>query len=171
MKLIFVTGIPQIDRKTIINLSLQRAGRKQDFSVIDFDEIESIHEGIGEIEDMESAKSVLSKFYGRIEKSLISELKRQKGDMAISGHLTFVTKHGYERAMPDDFFRSFKPDMIVLIEKTEDKIDQKIAEHQLINRYYAAIASAAAGSSLKIIKFRENRMMETVEELSAVMKS
>jgi adenylate kinase len=77
------------------------------------------------------------------------------------------------RAIPDEFFRSFKPDLIVIIEKADDtieKTDSRAVEHQRMNRYYGAICSSVAGSALKIIKFREKKMVEAVGELSEILK-
>jgi len=181
MKLIFVTGLPGIDRKSIINLALQRAGRKSEFSLVDFDTIEDITEDIGEIPDMATAKELIARFSEKMQKTLIGEIKKQKGSIAVNGHLTFATKYGYEHALSDEFFRSFRPDVIVLIEKQKlkkkpngdvvDVLDPQSAEHQTINRHFAAVYSSISGSAIKIIKLSEEKTMDAVSALTEIIKS
>lgn len=173
MKLIFVAGMADIDRATIIDLSLQRAGHKQDFAVVDFDRIDDIGEDVMAAEEFDAVRSMLSQFYEKTEKAMIAELKQQNAGIVVSGCLTFPTRYGYTRAANEEFFRSFKPDIIVILERyagAGKKIDAATTDHQRINRYYGTIYSSMCGSSLKLIKFRENRMMEAVAELAEVIK-
>lgn len=173
MKLIFVCGMADIDKATLIDLALQRSGQKNKFNLVDFNKIYDISGDVEDAEDIDTARRMLSKFYEKIEKAMISRLKEQKGDIVVNGYLTFETKYGYIRAVPDGFFRSFKPDMIVIFEKadeTVEKNDLKTIEHQRINRYYGTIYSSIAGSALKIIKFKEKKMIDAVGELSELIK-
>lgn len=172
MKLIFVTGLAGIDRRTIINLALQRAARKEEFRIVDFDSIGNITNDMKNATDLKTAKNVLSKFYKDVEKVMITELKEERGDIIMNGYLTLGTAYGYMRTMPDEFFHSFKPDNIVILEKEEagSVTVTKTNEHQHINRYYGAMYSSLCGSTLKIIRFREKRMMKAVEELSDLIK-
>lgn len=173
MKLIFVSGLKDVDKKTIVELALQRSGRKREFTVIDFDMIEDVSEEIEVISDIGTARKLLSKFYENLEKDVISALKEQNGSLIVSGHLTFRTRHGYIRAVPDDFFRSFKPDSIVILEEQpnfNEKTDPAKVEQQHINRYFGTIYSSTSGSTFKIIRFNEKRMMEAVGELSDIIR-
>ena len=173
MKLVFVSGTSDIDKATLIDLALQRSGRRGEFTLIDFDKIHDTQGDIEEAEDTETARRILATFYDRVEKTMIARLKEHRGDMVLNGCLTFVTRHGYMRALPDEFFRGFKPDSIVILEKSDDmlqKADAKTAEHQRINRYYGTIYSSIAGSALKIIEFNEKKMIDAVLELSEIVK-
>jgi adenylate kinase len=173
MKLLFISGMRDIDRKTIVELALQRSGRKREFTVVDFDKIEDIGEEVETLSDLGSARSLISKFYERVEKSIITLLKEQSGSLIVSGYLTFKTRHGYIRAVPDDFFHAFKPDTVVILEQHPDfgeKIDQDKIEQQQINKYFGTIYSSFSGSTFKIIKFKEKRMLEAVNELSEVIR-
>ncbi len=169
MKLIFVTGLAGIDRKTIVDLAMQRAGKKREFRVVDFDRIGNVAEDVRNSPDLATARQVLSKFHSDMEKAIISDLKEQKGDVIVIGYLTFETGHGYMKAIPDNLLQSLKPDNIVILE-TSEGIDPKKDEHQRINRYYGTMYSSVCDSLLKIIKFREKRMMEAVSELGDLLK-
>jgi adenylate kinase len=173
MKLIFVSGLADIDKAALIDLAIQRSGRKSAFTLVDLGTISDISGAMKEAEDMSSARLALAKYYERIEKAMIARLKEQKGDLLVSGCLTFGTKFGYVRGVTEDFFRSFKPDIMVIFEKEgegKDSIDSATAEQQRINRYFGTIYSSSAGSAIKIIKFREKKMIEAVSELSEVLK-
>lgn len=170
MKFVFVTGLRDIDKKTIVDLALQRANRKNSFKVVDLDSMSEIMDEILDAPDLETARRLLSEFYSDAEKSLISNLRQQKYDVVVIGQLTLGTTYGYIRAMPDGFFRSFKPDNIVILE-SESNSNLKSNEHENINRYYGTVSSSVSGSVLKIIRFREKKMMEAVKELSHILKS
>ncbi len=171
MKLIFVCGLPDIDKASLVDLALQRSGVKGSFALVDFDRIQDIHSDMESAQDLDLAKKTLSGFYARIERAMIAKLKERKGDIVVSGCLAVATRHGYLRMVPDDFFRSFKPDSIVILEKDEPAgKDAATSEHQRINRYYGAFCSSVAGSALKIIKFNEKKMVDAVGELGEVFR-
>lgn len=173
MKVIFVGGLKDIDRKTIIDLALQRAGRKREYKVVDFNLFEEISEEIEATSDLEMVKVILSKFQENVEKSLISEIKQNTGGLIISGFLTFKTRHGYLRSLTEEFFRSFKPDAIILLELHPDsfgKMDIDKIEHQHINRHFGLTYASIIGSVFKVIRFREKKMLDAVEALSNIIK-
>jgi adenylate kinase len=170
MKLIFVCGLADIDKTSLIDLALQRAGAKAGFRLVDLDKIYEIPAAVEGAESVDAARQMLARFYDGAEKTMIAKLKEHRGDIVVSGSLTFRTKYGYMRAIPDDFFRTFKPDSVVIIEKANEKDDEISAEHQRMNRYYGAIYSSVSGSALSIIKFNEKKMVDAVGELSEIIK-
>lgn len=169
MKMIFVSGLKEVDRKTIINLALQRSGYKNQFKYVDFDELGDVNEEIIEAKDMLTARKIMSDFYDGVEKRIIKDLKEQIGNIIVNGYLSICNPtFGYFLATPEAFFKTFNPDVIVLLEM-ESK-DERINEQQEVNRYYAATYSSVCGSNLKIIRFREDRMLGAVKELSDLIK-
>ena len=170
MKLVFVTGLAGIDRRTIIDLALQRAARKDKFKVIDLEVLNNVLDDVKGVKDLETARNILSNFYGEVERIMITGLKEQKENIILNGSFTLDTAYGYVMSVPEDFFRSFKPDNIVILEKETSEGDYKTDEHQRINRHYGTLYSSMCGSFLKIIKFREKRMMDAVNQLSEVIK-
>jgi adenylate kinase len=168
MKLIFVTGLPSIDKKTIIDLALQRSARKGQFKIVDFDSIGNLVEDMENVTDVGTTRQLLSKFHSDIGKVMISDLKDEK-NIIVSGYLSLGTKYGYVRAVSDEFFSSFKPDSIVILERGWGK-SSGTDEQQNINRYYGTMFSSLCGSTLKIINFSEKRMMDAVKELSELIK-
>ncbi|NIO23020.1 MAG: hypothetical protein GTN38_03270 [Candidatus Aenigmarchaeota archaeon] len=169
MKMIFVSGLKEIDRKTIVNLALQRSGYKEKFKYVDFDEAGNINEEMEGAKDMLSARKVMSDFYEGVERRVIKDLKEQMGNIIVNGYLSIYNPmFGYFLATPETFFQTFKPDVIVILEM-ESK-DERVNEQQGINRYYATTYSSMCGSNLKIIRFREDRMMDAVKELGDLIK-
>jgi adenylate kinase len=169
MKMIFVSGLIEIDRKTIVNLALQRSGYKSQFRYVDFDEVGDVNEDMQNTKDMLTARKIMSDFYEGMEKKMVTNLKEQMGNIIVNGYLTVSTQtFGYFLAVPDAFFQTFKPDVIVVLEKESE--DERTNEQQEVNRYYATTYSSVCGSNLKIIRFSEDRMMEAVKELGDLIK-
>jgi adenylate kinase len=167
--MIFVSGLKEVDRKTIINLALQRSGYKNQFKYVDFDELGEINEDMEGAENMLTARKIMSNFYDAVEKRLITSLKEQMGNIVVNGYLSVHSaRFGYFLATPEAFFQTFKPDVIVLLEI--DSVDEKRNEQQGINRYYATTYSSMCGSNLKIIRFKEDKMLDAVKELSDLIK-
>jgi adenylate kinase len=169
MKMIFVSGLKEIDRKTIVNLALQRSGYKDKFKYVDFDDQGNLEEDMENTKDMLTAKKIMSDFYDSVERRVIRDLKEQIGNIIVNGYLSIHSPmFGYFLAVPETFFQTFKPDVIVILEM--DSKDERIKEQQGINRYYAATYSSLCGSNLKIIRFSEDRMLDAVKELSDLIK-
>ena len=169
MKMIFVSGLKDVDRKTIINLALQRSGYKGQFKYMDFDEVGDITGDMESAKDMLTARKIMSGFYDNLEKKLVTGLKEQIGNIIVNGYLSIHTPtFGYFLAITETFFKTFKPDVIVILEMESKK--EKTSEQQEINRYYGVTYSSICGSNLKVIKFSENRMMDAVRELSDLIK-
>ncbi|NIO19272.1 MAG: hypothetical protein GTN76_00620 [Candidatus Aenigmarchaeota archaeon] len=169
MKMIFVSGLKEVDRKTIINLALQRSGYRDKFRYVDFDELGDINEEMASAKDMLTARKIMSDFYDGAEKRVIKDLKEQIGNIIVNGYLSVHSStFGYFLATSEAFFKTFNPDVIVLLEM-ESK-DEKTNEQQGINRYYATTYSSMCGSNLKIIRFKEDKMLDAVKELSDLIK-
>jgi adenylate kinase len=170
MKMIFIAGSKGVDTKTIINLALQRSGRKEEFVCMDFDDLGDIGRDIRNANSILMTKDIISSFYTELEKRMIESMKEVRKDMIINGYLTLDTPNlGYVNILPDSFFRVFKPDMLVILEK-EDSGDEHTEEYQNINRYYGVSYALMCSAGLKIIKVKEDEMMKAVEELSSLIK-
>ncbi|MCD6591220.1 MAG: hypothetical protein J7K72_04590 [Candidatus Aenigmarchaeota archaeon] len=174
MKLVFVTGLESIDKKSIINLALQRSGLLRKSRVVDFDSLSDMREEIKTAEEFESLQILIKDYYKKSQKILIDVLKEQKDLVIVDGCLTFRTmNHGYIQAMPKDFFETFKPSVMVILEKMPgvgQRLVPEVVEQQQVNRFYAFACSLTSGALLKIIKFREKRILDAVESLIGVLK-
>lgn len=168
MKLVFVTGLADVDRKTIIDLAIQRTGRNSKFMVVDLDRLGNIGSDVAEAKDSGEVQAMLSAFQDQVEKIMISGLKDQKDNIIVNGLLTIDTPYGYVMPIPQDFFEAFKPDNVVILETETD--DDRTNQHQMVNRFYGARYSSKGNSFLRIIRFREGKIMEAVSDLSEVIK-
>lgn len=171
--MIFVCSPEQIDTKTIINLAIQRSGKKS-FSLINFEDMGDMPGEMRNANSMIMTKQITSVYYEELEKRMISSMKDPSENLIINGFLALeIPVIGYVHTIPDTFFRVYKPDMIVIFEKVfmagEDE-DESLIEHQKMSRDFAVNYALLSGSMLKIIKFRENNMMDAVNELSAIIK-
>lgn len=171
MKLIFVGGLSEIDMKTIIDLAIQRTTRRRRFKAIDIDSVSNISEEIRDTASPDEARSLMEQFHSEVESTVVAGMKEQRDGMIVSSPLTLDTEYGYMRSLPQDFFETFKPDNFIVIEKEMGNLEPKTAEQQMVNRYYAARYAFECGSFLKIIRFREDRTLGAVEQLSEILKN
>jgi len=173
MKMIFVCSPEIIDTKTIINLAMQRSGKKS-FSLINFEDMGDIAGEMRSANSMMMTKQITSVYYEELEKRMIDSMKDPSENLIINGFLALeIPVVGYVHTIPDTFFRVYKPDMIIMFEKVfgqGENEDEALIEHQKMNRDFAVNYALLSGSMLKIIKFREKKMMDAVNEFCAVIK-
>lgn len=168
MKLIFVAGPEGIDRKSIIDLAIQRSKKK--YVHIDFDDVGEIRDEMKTADSSFMTKQISTVFYEGLEKDLIKAIRSAGKDVIVNGYLTFrVPETGYAPAVPESFFKIYKPDLIILLEKVPKK-NRDLKEHQELNRYYGAFYSLAAGAILRIIRVDDNNIMDAVNNISKLIR-
>ena len=168
MKMIFVSGLKDVDKDTIVDLAIKNSGKLGKTSHVDM--AGSLDEDLLKAGSSVIARQIARSFYEDMEKKMIQKLKGREEDVMVSGYLT--VKHpglGFLACLPDDFFRVFRPDAIVLLEK--DGLEDDDREHQRLNRNYAANYALMSGASLKIIKMSKDNMMNAVRELGNMIRS
>ncbi len=168
MKMIFVSSPDHTDTKTMIDLAIQRSG-KRSFSLINFEEMGDISKDMEKAKNMMMTKQIASVYYEELEKRMIKSMKKPSENMIINGPLALeLPVVGYIHTLPDSFFRVYKPDIIVVLERVSP--GGEVPELQKVSRDFAINYAMLSGSMLKIIKFREDNMMDAVNELSTLIK-
>lgn len=176
MKVVMVTGIEETDKNTIIDLAMSRSRKLlPNFSRVDFETgVKVVEENIEE--SLEVVRDELSEIYAGFEKDVIGKMKSDGGHIILNTQLAAKTMHGYVPLVPAEFFKTFKPDVIILMEadpkdvaKTEEEA-REIRERQEINRHYATVYSMSFGSVLKIIRLKKGNVTGAVSELLETMK-
>jgi len=105
----------------------------------------------------------------------------KKETIFVDTHCTIRTPSGYLTGLPEWVLRALKPNVIVLIEadpaeiakrrETDSSRDRdaetkdEIAVHQEINRAAAISYCMLTGATAKIIKNRQNKLLDAVKEL------
>ncbi len=175
MKFIFVTGNPESGKDEILDMVL-RGYKKMlpRFRYIKFDELMP---KLPKMErDIDKIKKFCKNFYSKLERKLVQELKKD-GNLIVNGYFTIKTEHGYIPILPNAFFETFKPDVIILVEVLPSRPETYMMEtehmdwlRQEINRDYASLYSAKSGAMVKVVKVKLGSIGGALRETSDVIR-
>jgi adenylate kinase len=194
MKLILVTGLEDSGKDTILDMVLQ--GSKQtlpDFDHIKFDELifkktKSVSSRFGHsalAESMDFSKNIdqiiktRQDIYSKLEKNIKANIEAKKS-VILNGYFTMKTRRGFVPIISEQFFKTFKPDMIVLMEadasiknghivkKGPDHIES-VKLQQEINRNYASLYASTTDAVLVIIKVSHGDVKSAIRELRSCL--
>ncbi|NOX71851.1 MAG: hypothetical protein GXO64_04105 [Candidatus Micrarchaeota archaeon] len=180
MKMIIVSGIPQIDRSTMIEVTLKRLSLpKSDMDFIDLDENSQILRSILSSEDltMYQIGEMTKQINSECEHAIIKKMKTCNGVLIVNCSLTIHTKFGIFPVLKKDFFETFSPDLLLLVEKPPIDVSKKekeiklIEKHQKINEIYAFTYSALTHSVVDRIVIKGGKLDEAVRLFTASIKS
>jgi adenylate kinase len=171
MKLVLITGLKEIDKKAIARLVLQRVG--QNFKHIDIDSMVRIKT---DLKDMDKIRSYISTSYKKIGKEIVKNLKNEANNIIITGSASLETIYGYYPLITKDFFKTFNPDLIILMEidpsvLSKDEIEiTRLKNQQIINRNYLILYSIVSGAFFRIVKIEKGNIMDSVEYISSILR-
>lgn len=181
IKTIIVTGLPGCGKTSVLNEALSvlaREGKK--VKCVNFGDMMLEAAGVkhrDELRKMPQEKQV------EIQKKAGTKIATlaKKETIFVDTHCTIKTPAGYLAGLPEWVLRELKPNVIVLIEadpleiagrrETDETRNRdaeskdEIAVHQEINRAAAISYCMLTGATAKIIKNRENRILDAVKEL------
>jgi len=190
MKLIFVAGIEDSGKDAILDMVLTGSKhRLPPFDYVRFDDVffnkeKSIsprfgHRALAESMDFSGNAGQITKAREQICKKLDSKLKEKSNVdkfIIVNGYFIINTLHGYVPVVSEQFFSSFKPGMIVLMEaedsdksrhmlKRGPEYPESVRIQQEINRNYASLYTSATDAVLRIIKVRHGDIKSAIREL------
>lgn len=175
MKFVLVTGLEEIDKKAVVEFVL-RGFRDSGFTSVSLEDIPEAA-GVQALESFDEIKKTQSRFYTKLEKNVISAMRKGKGNVILSGCITKKTKHGYMPLITDDFFDTFKPDVIISMEldprtiTRDPKKLEDIKNHQDLNRHYNVLFSSKCGSMLRVINVDLGNITKAVREISEIIRN
>ena len=169
MRLIFISSLPELEKKSTIKIAMKRFGReKKGLKIIHFDELDSLIKDFNKI-PKEKLEALGDEVYDELEKKLEDSISRED-IVVIEGYFTVRSKLGFLPLITEKFFKVYKPNAVVLVETFPDllspdkKTVEELRDQQLINRIYAVRSASIAGSAIKIIRI-ENEVSNLLKEL------
>jgi len=186
MKTIIVTGLPGCGKTSVLNEALEVLKREESkVNCVNFGDVMLESAGVkhrDELRKMPQDKQV------EIQKKAAEKIAAmaKKETIFVDTHCTIRTPSGYLAGLPEWVLRALKPNAIVLIEadpaeiakrretdstrNRDDETKDEIAVHQEINRAAAISYCILTGSTTKIIKNRQNKLLDAVKELVSLVK-
>jgi len=165
---VIITAVPGCGKTTIVKYLQKRV--KIDF--INFGDVmyEISKERYGCKNRDEMRRKIPPEKYKDIQVAVARKIAKKKS-VIIDTHSSIKTAKGFYPGNPEKVIRALKPELIIIIEKSPKEIiirrradkkrttrdvetEEEIEEHQMMNRYYAAIYSVLAGCAVAIINLR-----------------
>lgn len=177
MKVVVVTGAPGVGKTTVLNGVLEKL--KGEFKLVNYGD-EMVEVAKKNRDELRSQPPGVQK---KIQKAAAKRIagKAKKTPTIVDTHCSIKTSKGYLPGLPLWVLEELHPDMIILIEADSDEIlgrranDEtrardadyaaEIEEHQEMNRSIAMAYAALTGATVKIIKNRNNKLEEAVQEM------
>ncbi|MEM3401911.1 MAG: AAA family ATPase, partial [Candidatus Hadarchaeales archaeon] len=107
-------------------------------------------------------------------------------NVLVDTHCLVKKPEGYYPGLPIWVLEELKPDLLLIVEAAPEEITRRrvkdadrkrdaevqleIEEHQLLNRATAMAYAALTGAAVKIIKNRDGKLNEAVEEMVSVLR-
>ena len=175
MKLIFIAGIKEIDKSSIINIAIKRFGReKSNVSLINFSGLESLEMDFERI-TYDEIKNLTDKVYNELQRKINPLLKDSDACVIIDGFFTIRSrKYGHIPLVTEKFFKVFNPNIIIVVEALPENVafDEEVAklirEEQTINKIYAVRSASLIGSPIKIIRMSSD-ITKTIKEIDSLI--
>ncbi len=180
MKLIFLTGIPQIDRSVMAEIALKRINLpKYELDFADYESNSRFLKSLiqGKNLTMHEISEMIKKIDDEFQKFVIKAMKECEGVLIVSCPLTVSKDFGIYPIISKETFDSFSPDLILLVERPaisitkNEKEIKRIEKHQEINEMYAFSYSAITNAPVNRIMIKGEKLDAAVRTLTMHIKS
>ncbi len=172
MKLVLITGSPETDKDSVIELTLDRLrSLNPRFRYLELDKL-----GVKPGQGPDDFRSFPSRLRERLEKELVSELRGSRNHIILNGCLTLKTPYGIFTCLTQEFFRVFKPDSLVILESSPgDLVRDPRASHETlrqqdIDRCYAIMYASLSASPLMVMTIERSNIALVVKELLGYLR-
>ena len=179
MKIILVTGIPQVDRGVLIEIVMKRLNMPQkELDFVDFDDASAIMKNIISGKDLtvKQITGMIDKMNDEFEKAVIKAMKKCNGVLVVNCSLTLNTDIGLFPVLTKEFFESFSPELIILVEgfplelTNKDSEMKRLERHQNINRTYAFYYSAFSHSAIDRIRAKNGKADDAARTITIAIR-
>lgn len=174
---VVVTGVPGVGKTTVLNGVLEKL--KGEFKVVNYgDEMAEVAK-----KNRDELRRQPPEVQKKIQKAAARRItgKAKKMSIIVDTHCSIRTPNGYLPGLPLWVLEELRPSMIILLEADSSEIlgrrvtDEtrerdadyaaEIEEHQQMNRSIAMAYAALTGATVKIIKNRNNKLEEAIQEM------
>ncbi|HJJ42499.1 MAG TPA: adenylate kinase [Methanocorpusculum sp.] len=187
-KKVIITGVPGVGKTTVINTAYEKVTaegvkyQNLNFGSFMFD----VAKEEKLVEDRDQMRKLDKADQKRLQKLAAEKIAAIDGNVIIDTHASVKTPNGYLAGLPEWVITAIMPDVIVLVETDNDEILKRrlsdetrerdmegykaIAEHQEMNRAYAAAYSMLTGCTVKIIINADFLLDKAADELASVLR-
>lgn len=185
-----VTGAPGVGKSTVVSGALEKlkeAGIA--YELVNYGDfmLEIARERAG-VSDRDKMRELKHELYREIQEEAAEEIARRAEErpVLVDTHCTVKRPEGYLPGLPKHVLERLNPRLIIVVEaepeevagrrgkdisrRRDEELRAEIAEHQQLNRAAAIAYAAMTGGTVKIIKNREGKVSEAVEEMVGALR-
>ncbi|MBU4245465.1 MAG: adenylate kinase [Nanoarchaeota archaeon] len=180
-KIVILTGIPGSGKTSILTESvavLNREGKKT--VSVNFGDVMFETSGVAHRDEMRKLPQEKQVENQKKAAEKIAQMARRE-NVIVDTHCTIKTPLGYLCGLPEWVLKNIKPNVIVLVEadpseiksrrdsdesrKRDEESSEDIDAHQILNRAAAISYCMLTGATMKIIKNRNDYLLDAVKDL------
>ena len=182
MGVIVVTGIPGVGKTTV----MMKAAEGLDIEFVTFGTVMiDIAKEMGLVENRDEMRKLTLEQQKKLQIKTAEKIAKIN-NVIVDTHCTIKTPKGYLPGLPEWVIKKLNPTAIVVVEADPKEIyerrakdetrsrdpdsEEKIAEHQQINRAAAMAYAALSGATVKIVFNHDNAIDEAVKQAEPVLK-
>ena len=182
MGVIVVTGIPGVGKTTV----MKRAAEGIDIQFVTFGTVMiDIAKEMNLVKDRDEMRKLTLDQQKELQIKTAEKISAM-GNVIVDTHCTVKTPKGYMPGLPEWIVKKLNPTAIVVVEADPEEIynrrasdnsrnrdpdsQEKIAEHQQINRAAAMAYAILTGATVKIVFNHDDAIDEAVKEAEPVLK-
>ena len=182
MGVIVVTGIPGVGKTTV----MKRAAEGIDIEFVTFGTVMiDIAKELNLVKDRDEMRKLTLDQQKDLQIKTAEKIAGM-GNVIVDTHCTVKTPKGYLPGLPEWVVKKLNPTAIVVVEANPKEIynrrakdatrnrdpdsQEKIAEHQMINRAAAMAYAALTGATVKIVFNHDDGIDDAVKEAEPVLK-
>lgn len=187
-KRVVITGVPGVGKTTVIEESMKRLAEEGiPYKAVNFGTcMFETAKAEGKVEDRDQMRTLDKEVQKELQRLAGKRIGEMEGNIIVDTHASVKTPVGYLPGLPAWVLTELKPDMVVLVEADEDQIlmrrmgdesrrrdpegSRSIAEHQGINRAFAAAYGMMTGCTVQIVRNEDYLLDHAVEAMTRVLR-
>jgi adenylate kinase len=185
-----VTGAPGVGKTTVVDGALKKLEEMgAAYELVNYGDVmlEIARERAG-VSDRDKMRELKYELYREVQEGAADEIAKRAREkpVLVDTHCTVKKPEGYLPGLPKHVLERLDPRLIIVVEavpeeiagrrgkdasrRRDEELRDEIAEHQQLNRAVAMAYAAMTGGTVKIIKNREGKVSEAVEEMVEVLR-
>ncbi|QYZ79080.1 adenylate kinase [Methanofollis formosanus] len=187
-KRVVITGVPGVGKTTVIEESMKRLAEEgTPYKAVNFGTcMFETAKAEGHVEDRDQMRTLDKDVQKELQRLAGKRIGEMEGNIIIDTHASVKTPGGYLPGLPEWVLAELHPDIVVLVETDDDQIlmrrmgdesrrrdpegSRSIAEHQGINRAFAAAYAMMTGCTVQIVRNDNYLLDRAVEAMTQVLR-
>ena len=178
---VLMLGVPGVGKTSVVNGVAGHGFEVVNFGTVMFE----VARDMGLVKDRDEMRTrIPTEKYKEIQKKAAERIAAMQGRCIIDTHASILKPEGYYPGLPFEVITALKPSAIIIIEADPAEVEARrqkdagvrkregdVAEHQLVNRYFASVYSVLTSAPLAFVQNRQGKLEEAVQQVLSCLKN